>query len=122
MAAIASAGTRTALLCHLEAIERGDDRGRFARYVDQDRGGRAAILGAVIDAGKHDQRADRRQAEGDREQHGDRRNGADARQHADQGADQRTDQAEHQIDRADGDGKAENEIVKQIGQRPLTAR
>ena len=33
----------------------------FARQVDQDRGGRAAVLGAVVDAGEHDQRRHRRQ-------------------------------------------------------------
>ena len=62
-----------ALARHLVAVERGHHRGRFARYVDQDRRGRAAILGAVVDAGQHDQRADRRQSEGDRQQHRDRR-------------------------------------------------
>ena len=45
-----------ALARHLMAVERGDDRRRFARDVDQDRGGRAAVLRAVIDAGQHDQR------------------------------------------------------------------
>ena len=90
--------TGAALLGHLEAVERGHHRARLARNVDQDRGGRAAILRAVIDAGEHDQRADRRQAEGDRQQHGDRGNGADARQHADQRADQRTDQAQQDVD------------------------
>ena len=73
IAAIASAGPARPCLRHLVAVERGHHRGRLARNVDQDRGGRAAILRAVIDAGEHDQRADRRQAEGDRQQHGDRR-------------------------------------------------
>ena len=81
------------------AVERSDHRGRLARNIDQDRRGRAAILRAVIDAGEHDQRADRRQAEGDRQQHRDGGDGADARQHADQRADQSADQAQQKVDR-----------------------
>jgi hypothetical protein len=94
MAAIASAGPARPLLGHLVAVERGHHRGRFTRDVDQDRGGRAAVLRAVIDAGEHDQRADRRQPEGDRQQHRDGGERADAGQHADQRADQRADQAQ----------------------------
>ena len=45
-----------ALPRHLVAVERGDDGGRFARQVDEDRRGRAAVLRAVVDAGQHDQR------------------------------------------------------------------
>ena len=81
-----------ALPRHLMAVEAGDDRGGFARNIDQDRGGRAAILRAVINAGEHDQRADRRQSKRDRQQHGNRRDGADAGQHADQRADERAEQ------------------------------
>ena len=43
-----------ALPRHLVAVDGGDDGRRFARDVDQDRGGRAAVLRAVIDAGQHD--------------------------------------------------------------------
>ena len=57
----------------------GDHRGGFARDVDQDRGGRAAVLGAVIDARQHDERAGRIDLEGERHQHGDGRDRADAR-------------------------------------------
>ena len=37
-------------------------------------------------------------------------------------ADQRPDQAEQKVDGADGNAKAEHEIVKEIGQGALTAR
>ena len=57
-----------ALLRHRMAVEAGDDRGRLARHVDEDRGGRAAILRAVEDAGQHDHRRGRLQAEGERQQ------------------------------------------------------
>ena len=96
-AAVASAG-RPALPRHLVAVD-GRHRGRrFARQVDQDRRGRAAVLRAVIDAGEHDQRGDRLEAEGDRQQHGDGRRRADARQHADHRAEQHADEAAEDID------------------------
>ena len=44
----------TALTCHGVAIETGDHRGRLAGYVDEDRGGGAAVLGTVVDACEHD--------------------------------------------------------------------
>ena len=50
---------RAALARHLVAVDAGDDRGRLAGHVEQDRGGRAAVLGAVVDAGEHDDRARR---------------------------------------------------------------
>src|SRR4030042_1717038 len=56
----------------------GQDRGGLARKVDQDRRRGAAVLGPVIDAGKHDQRGDRREAEGERQKHRDGRGRADA--------------------------------------------
>ena len=86
--------TGAALPGHLVAVERRHHRRRLAGNVDQDRRGRAAVLRAVVDAGEHDQRADRRQAEGDRQQHRDGGERADARQHADQRADERADQAQ----------------------------
>src|SRR6266850_353513 len=52
------------LFRHLEAVERGDHRPGLTGNVDQDRCGRTTILGAIIDAGQHDQRAHRRQAKG----------------------------------------------------------
>ena len=83
-----------ALARHLVAVDGGDGGGGFAGHVDQDRRGRAAILRAVVDAGEHDQRGDRLELEGDRQQHGDGRRGADAGQHADQRAEQHADEAE----------------------------
>jgi hypothetical protein len=84
---------------HLVAFERGDDRGAFARRVEQDRGGRAAIHAAVIDAGEHDQRAGRVElvGHGQQQRHGQRR--ADAGQHADGGAQRHADQRIEQVHR-----------------------
>ena len=71
--------------------------------VDQDRGGRAAIHAAVIDAREHDDRAARIELEGDRQQQCDRQRRADARQHPDGGAEQHADEREQQVHRLDGD-------------------
>ena len=73
---------------HLVAVERGDHRRRLAGQVDQDRGRRAAVLRAVVDARQHDQRRDRRQRERDRQEHGDGRGRAEPGQHADQRAEE----------------------------------
>ena len=86
-----------ALPGHLVAVERRDDRGRLAGDVDQDRRGRAAVLRAVIDAGEHDERAGRIEAEGDRQQHRDGRDRPDARQHADQRADEAAEEGEAEV-------------------------
>ena len=60
---------------------------RLARRVEQDRGGRAAIHGPVIDAAEHDEGGGGVELAGDRQEqrHGERR--PDARQDADRGAD-----------------------------------
>ena len=106
--------TGTALFRHLVPVKRRDHRRRLAWNVDEDRGGRAAILGAVVDAGQHDQRTDRRQAEGDRQQHGDGGEWTHARQHSDQGADHGPDQAQENVHRRQGDAKTEGEIMKEV--------
>ncbi len=103
-----------ALPRHLVAVDAGHDRGGFARQVDQDGGGRAAVLGAVVDAGQHDQRADRRHAVGDRHQHRDGAERADAGQHADQRADRDADQAIEQVLQRERDAEAEDQIVEEI--------
>ena len=66
-AAIASAAPARPCKRHLVAVERGHHRGGLARKLDQDGGGRAAVLRAVIDAGEHDQRRDRREMVGQRQ-------------------------------------------------------
>ena len=73
-----------ALPRHLVAVDAGDDRRGLARQVDQDGGGRAAVLRAVEDAGEHDQAGRRLEMERQRQQHRDGRDRADAGQHADQ--------------------------------------
>ena len=113
-----------ALLRHLVPVETGDDGGGFARQIDQDRGGRAAILRAVENAGEHDQRRRRRQREGERQQDRDRGDRRDARQHADQRADQRAQQAEAEIGRRERDaetrwrGWRSGPCVRAVSRRP----
>ena len=60
-----------ALARHGIAVDAGHHRGCFARNPHQDRGGRAAILGAVIDAGQHYDRLGGVEAEGRRQQNAD---------------------------------------------------
>ena len=76
-----------ALPCHLVAVDRGHDRARLARRVEQDGGGRAAIHGPVIDAAEHDEGGGGVELARDRQEqrHGERR--PDPRQDADRGAD-----------------------------------
>ena len=111
-----------ALLGHLVTVDTGDDRRRLARHVDQDGGGRAAILRAVEDAGQHDHALRRRQAEGEGQQQRHRRDRPDAGQHADRGADDHADQAEQQIVEFEGRRKAHQQIVEELHVRPCPAR
>ena len=101
-----------ALPRHLIAVERRHHRGRFARQVDQDGRGRAAVLRAVIDAGQHDQRRHRRQPEGDRQQHRDGGDRAEAGQHADRGAEEHADQAIQEVRQAERSLGAEPQIAE----------
>ena len=76
------------LLRHLVAVEAGDHRGRFSRHVEQDRRRRTAVLGAVINAREHDDRAGGIHLEGQRQQHRNGRRRSQSRQHADHGAEE----------------------------------
>jgi hypothetical protein len=106
----AERGSRASPTRHLVAVDGGHDRGRFARDVDQDGGGRAAVLGAVIDAGEQDQGRLRLQGERDRQQHGHRRDRTDAGQHADDGAEENADEAVSDVLDGQRDGKSQAEI------------
>ena len=108
-----------ALARHLVAVDRGHDRRRFARHVDQDRRRRAAVLRAVVDAGQHDQRRRGVERVGRRQQHRDRRHRADARQHADQRAEQAAEERVEQVLQREGDAEADAEVVKQVHAGPL---
>ena len=99
----AERSTGAALARHLVAVEASDDRGRFARHVEQDRGRRAAVLRAVVDAGQHDHRAGRIELERQRQQHRDRRRRSEAGQHADHGAEEDADEAHRQVRRRQRD-------------------
>ena len=98
-----------ALARHLVALERGDDRGALARRVEQDRGGRAAIHAAVVDAGEHDQRAGRVELVGDRQEQRDGQRRPDAGQHADRGAERHADQRVEQVHRLERGDQAVGE-------------
>ena len=106
-------GARPPLPRHLVAVDAGHHGGSLARQVGEDRGGRAAIARAVIDAGEHDERAIRRQPEGERQQHGNRHQRADAGDHADEGAERDAGEAVEEVPGGEGDAEAERQIVDQ---------
>ena len=91
---------------HLVAVETGDDRCGFARHVHQDRRGRTAELGTVIDAGEHDQRRLRLQVVADRQQHRHGVERPEPRQDADHRSEQTANQAVQQVARLESHGKA----------------
>ncbi|KAG0752163.1 hypothetical protein G6F24_013759 [Rhizopus arrhizus] len=77
-------GASTTVAGHLVTVQHGHHRGRFPWQCHKNRRRGAAVLGAVIDTCQHDQAGPRGQHVRDREQHRDGRDGADARQHANQ--------------------------------------
>ena len=108
---------RSALARHLMAVDCGDDSARLAGDIEQDRGGGAAILGAVIDAGQHDQRGGRIEPEGQREQDSDGRDRPDPRQDADQRPQHAAGKAEQDIGRRQRDAEAVAEILQEFHAR-----
>jgi hypothetical protein len=84
--------TRAPLFRHGKSILGGDDGSDLARDVHQDRGGGAAVHGAVVDAGHDDDGAVSRQVERHRQEDRHGRGGAEARQDADERAKQAADQ------------------------------
>jgi hypothetical protein len=101
----AQRGAGPALFGHGVAVDTGHHRRGLAGNAHQDRGGRAAILRAVIDAGQHDDRLRGVEPEGDRQKNRDARQGANARQHADQSPDQAAEKGVPEIVGLEGDGK-----------------
>jgi hypothetical protein len=114
----AQGGAGAPLLRHRVAVQRGDDRRGLARDVHQDGCGRAAVLGAVIDAGEHDQRRQGVEPERNRQQHGDGRDRSDARQDSDQRAEQAADQREAEILERQRRAEARCEILQRIDLHP----
>jgi len=99
------------------AVERGHDRGRFAGNVDQDRGGRAAVLGAVIDAGEHDQGRRRAEPESERQQHGHRRHRTNPGQYADERAEKTADEAIEDVLPGQRHAQTEREVGERFHSR-----
>jgi hypothetical protein len=103
-----------ALPGHGVAIQAGDDRSGLARHVQQDRGGRAAVLRAMENAGQQDQRGFGRHAEGQRQQQRDGGDRPQTRQHARQRADQHAQEAEAEIDRRERHAEAKPQAAQQV--------
>ncbi len=113
-------GAGAALLGHLMPVETRHDGGGFARHIDQDGRGRAAILRAVENAREHDERRRRLQGKCERQQNGDGRDRRNAGKNADQRADERAKKTKSEIGRRECDGKAGGQICEEIHPRALT--
>ena len=110
-------------LGHLVAFHGRDHAGGFARGVQQDRRGRAAVHGTVIDAGKEDHRRRRIHLGRDRQQHGHCRGRTDTWKHADGGAQRTTDKRPQQVDRRARRDKALNQLAPDVHHNhPLCVR
>jgi hypothetical protein len=96
---------RAALLGHGEAVLGGNDGCDLARDVHEDGGGGAAVHGPVIDAGHDDDGAVGRQIECDGQQDRHGGGGAEARQDADQRAEQAADQRKADVGKCQGVGE-----------------
>ena len=95
-------------------VEDGDHGRRLAGQPQQHRRDGAAVLGAVEDAGQHDDRGHRLDAVGDRQQDRDGGGRAEAGQHADQHADDDADQAVEQVRRLQDDAEAVDDRIQEI--------
>src|SRR6185312_9393526 len=103
-----------ALAGHRIAVEAGDDRGRFAGDVQQDRSRGAAVLGAVVDAREHDHRARGIHQERERQEHRDGRRRAEPRHHAHHRAEHHADEAPKQVRRLQGDREPVHQPGKDV--------
>ncbi len=101
-----------ALQRHLVAVERGHHRGRLARHVDQHRSERAAVHGAVVKAGEHDESAGRIEAARERQQQRNGEGGPNARQNSDDGAESHSNQRPQEIGEGQGGRKAEQQLIE----------
>ena len=108
---------RATLLGHLVAVDTGDDRRGLAWDVQQDRRRRTAVLGAVIDAGHHDQAGGRVEPGGQRQQDRDRGRRPEAGQDADERAQQAADDEPQQIGRRYRGLKAVEQTVDRVHRR-----
>ena len=109
----AERGAALALFGQRKPVQTGHGVRRMARQIEQNRADRSAILGAVIDAGQHQDRRHRLHSEGQRQQDRDRRDRTHSRQHADEVADQHAEEAVHQVVRLERYAEA----VPEIGNR-----
>ena len=107
-------GACPALLRHFVAVDARDDRSRFARHVHQDRGRRAAVHGAVKDAGHHDEPAGGIQRVAQRQDHRDARGRSQTGKNADQRSGERADERGKQVVEGKGNAQSVENPVQRI--------
>src|SRR6266481_3689869 len=98
-----------------KAAERGGHRPGLARDVEQDGRDGAPEERAPVEAREQDDGRRRRHGEGQRQQDGDPVGAAEARQHADDGAERDADDGEKEVVRLKRDLEAEEEVLETHG-------
>ena len=99
---------------HLVAVDGGHHARGLARCGDEDGRDRPAVLRAVVDPGEHDQRGDRFEGQGQRQQHRDAGGGSQSREDADDGAHEDADEAPEQVLRRQRRLEAQHEVVEHL--------
>src|SRR6218665_373406 len=99
---------------HFVALQGGAQEAGLARRVQQERGGRAAVHRAVINAGKKDHRGRGFDPDRDRQQHGHGHRRPDAGQHAHGRAYHAADKGPQQIDGGGCGGKTVHQQIERL--------
>ena len=109
-------GASAAALGHLVAFHGRDHAGRLTGRVEQDGGGRAAIHGAVVNAGEEDHGGGRIHLGGDGQQHGHGGRRTNAGQHTHGGTQGAADKGPQQVDRRTRRHEALQKLVPDVHQ------
>jgi hypothetical protein len=110
--------TTAALLGHLVAVDGRDGAGCLPRDAEEDRGDRAAVHRAVVDAGQHDDRRGGLHAVREGQEQRDGRRRPETGQHADDRPDEHADEDVQEVLRGRDDPEPVEEVVDVVhGQR-----
>ncbi len=109
-------GPGPALFGHLVAVQAGDDGRGLPGDVQQNRGGRTAVLGAVINSREHDDGRDRRDLEGNGQKDGYGGHGADAGEDPDERPQENPQETVKEVNRLEGGLKSQKDEVQQVHQ------
>ena len=114
IAEMQSAGPGAPVARHRVPVEADHHGGRLARHVQHDGGGRAGVVGAVIDTRQHDQRGHGRDLEGHRQQDRDGGHRPQAGEHPHQRAERGAREAIGEVLRCQRDPEASPQRAEQV--------